>query len=150
MSGFRPGDVVDYTPERTWCREGVAIASQYGDRDAVLLDTYWATDRHRLTDAEIATATWRFNVNDFDQLPGRSKSEWEQYAPSDRQTITSQHGLEVRRFIRKGATKDHATQVENARDRLREARSALQSAQHAVERAVRDLATVESQGTVDA
>jgi hypothetical protein len=160
MSAFREGDVVSYAPgerfpgqrDTRWCREGTAIAGKH-DGGIQLADTFWlmGTEDHILTEAEIATAELLFNLDDYDEL-GRysreSPSQWKKYAPADRQQITSQHGLQHRWFIRKGAAEDHATQVENARERLREAEAKLQSAQWSVESAQRDLAEIESQVTV--
>lgn len=145
---FREGDVVSYTPapqfpgqrDTHWCREGLALVGATG----LLVDTYWASmsDAHVLTDAEIATAVLRFNVGDFDELDryrAGGRDQWMRYAPKDRELITSQHRLQARYFVRKGASEDLATQIANAEQELGDAQSKLQSAQWNVERAQREL-----------
>lgn len=140
MSEIRPGDVVRYStlsrPNR-WCREGMATTERGEDR-TVLVDTYWdgGSERHVLTPAEVSTAEVLFNLDDYEELPryqpASSRGRWAMYAPADRQVITSQHGLTVRYFVRKGAQPDPSTQVDNARVALDEAKAALSSAQSAV------------------
>ena len=157
MSADSPtaGDVVRYEPDggNRWCREGMAVAQLRGDGEGriVYIDTYWAgmSGSHILTAAEATTVERLFNVGDYDELPRGcrlgSADKWAKYAPADRQVVTSQHGLQRRWFVRKGASEDHATQVENARVRLAEAESKLRSAQWSVESAQRDLANIEAQ-----
>ena len=149
---WKVGDVVSYQPgpafkgqtDVRWCREGTAIAVARADRSVMLVDTYWGTmsDAHMLADAEIETAELLFNLDDYDELDryGRGSSyTWEKYAPTDRERVTSQHGLQVRWFVRKGASEDYGTKVQNARDRLADAESDLDSARWAVDQRQRAL-----------
>jgi hypothetical protein len=143
-TGFKPGDVVRYEAPRGWCREGTAIT---GD-DGRLVDTYWLNDNHVLTDEEIATAELVFSLGDFDELDRwrshESRAKWEQYSPADRETVTSQHGLQVRWFVRKGAQPDLATQIENARQAVADAYEKLRNAERDVDYARRKLARLEA------
>ncbi|SIE37803.1 Uncharacterised protein [Mycobacteroides abscessus subsp. abscessus] len=148
----RPGDVVRYTPSTNWCREGIAIAqdqlnTRNGIQRHVLLDTYWhlGTETHVLEDNEAATAEFMFNLADYDELERyshESPRKWEKYAPDDRQLITSQHGLQKRWFIRKGAKPDWATQIENARQVVTDRKRNLDFAQSDLRWANEDLARV--------
>ena len=140
---FKPGDVVRYEAPSGWCREGTAITRE----DGILVDTYWLNDNHVLTDEEIVTAELVFNLADYDELDRyqRNSAEiWKTYSPTDRETVTSQHGLQVRWFVRKGARPDLQTQIENARQALTDAESKLQSAEARVRGARRDLEQLES------
>lgn len=146
---FRPNDVVKYTPDPTrhdpnWCREGVAIAS---DPNMILTDTYWGsgTDAHILTPTETATAEVLFNLDDYDQLPRNAWDTWTQYAEADRGIVTSQHGLQRRLFIRKGAKPDWATMLENARDKVEAAEREVRHATSLLTYARRELADLEAQ-----
>ncbi|QMU22047.1 hypothetical protein [Gordonia rubripertincta] len=155
MSTYTPreGDVVRYRSERdnSWCREGMAIATKRSwDKDVVLIDTFWghsSPEDHILTRGEIATAELLFNLADYDEV-GRSRkappAEWERRAEADRQIITQQHRLQNRWFIRKGSTEDRDTIIGNARTRLTEAESELESARRRVEWAREDLARAEN------
>lgn len=148
---FKPGDVVRYeTPghRSTHCREGMAIAEARLD-GVVLFDTYWGTpgDRHLLTYEELGTAELVFNLADYDELDRyqhSSPARWKTYKPEDRETVTSQHGLQVRWFVRKDAEPDLATQIENAREVLADAESKLESAEWRVRGAKRDLEQLEA------
>jgi hypothetical protein len=113
----------------------------------ILVDTFWGSmsDAHVLTATEAATASLQFNVGDYDELQRRDGYQWKNYAPADRARITSQHGLQERLFIRKGATEDHATKVENAREKLAEAQRDLDSANRAVQWAMNDLARLRTE-----
>lgn len=146
MTLFAPGDVVRYRPSQHHCREGMAIAEERSGR-IMLFDTFWASsgDRHVLTHDEIATAELEFRISDYDELDQSHRSMsgvWKKYAPADRQTITSQHGLQHRYFIRKGAAEDWPTQIDNARQELEEREREADSAQRRVEWAREDLAKV--------
>lgn len=151
MTTYTPsaGDVVRYTPENTWCREGIAIAQDHVRPNGrlVLLDTYWgSTEPGMLTDAEADTAELMFNLADYDELyrysSYASRSQWETYAPADRQIITHQHGLQRRWFIRKGARPDWATQIDNARQKVADREAEADRARRAVEWANEDLTRV--------
>lgn len=142
----RPGDVVRYAPDPSrhdprWCREGMAIADERG----ILFDTYWGSggDNHRLNAVEVATAEVIFNVADYDELDRYARASrgiWETYHPDDRRVLTSQHGLQRRWFIRKGADPDMATQVASAEEKVLEAEEAVASAQRRAEWAREELA----------
>lgn len=146
MSDWKPGDVVAYKSERRdrWCREGLAIATQWRSGKVVLVDTFWATmsDAHVLTTAEEASAELRFNVADYDELPYRADDQWRSYAQEDRALITSQHGLQRRLFVRKGATEDLPTKIENARQALASAEEEQRRSEWRVEDRKRDLAAL--------
>lgn len=148
MSTYTPstGDVVRYTPRTTWCREGIAIAQDHARLNGrlVLLDTYWgSTEPGMLTDDEADTAELMFNLADYDELDRysihASRSQWETYAPADRQIITHQHGLQRRWFIRKGAQPDWATQIDNARRSVAEREDEADRARRAVDWATEEL-----------
>ena len=143
---WQVGDVVRYQPgpafkgqtDTRWCREGTAIAETRASRSVMFVDTYWGTmsDAHVLTDAEVETAELRFNLGDYDELDRYdhgSSYTWEKFAPADRERVTSQHGLQSRWFVRKGASEDYGTKVQNARDRLADAESELDSARWTVQ-----------------
>lgn len=150
MTTYTPsaGDVVRYTPESTWCREGIAIAQDYARPNGrlVLLDTYWGSAEPRpLTDAEADTAELMFKLADYDELDRyshESPSRWDKHAPADRQIITHQHGLQRRWFIRKGAQPDWATQIDNARRSVAEREDEADRARRAVEWATEELTRV--------
>ena len=151
ITAFREGDVVDYNSERRdrWCREGVAVATPHRDGTLMLVDTYWGgfgSDQHVLTATETATAQVRFNLNDYEEITASgARDRWLKYAPADRDIVTSQHRLQAKYFIRRGATEDLPTQILNAEERLEEARSQLESAQWRVEWAERDLQALKEQ-----
>jgi hypothetical protein len=134
-TAYLPGTVVRYTPDPTrfdprWCREGTAIADQHGR----LVDTYWASmaEAHIVTDAELPSVEALFHLDDYDEIARwqHDSERWLTYHPDDRQVITSQHGLQKRWFIRKGAQPDLGTKITNAEERIREAESKLRSAEH--------------------
>lgn len=140
MSNFIDGDVISYTPkDGHHCREGLAIVSQSPTVDESRAhDTFWAGfgDRHLLTADELATAELIFNVTNYLELDGNSRhineTKWNTFAVADRQVITSQHGLQKRWFIRKGAEPSWQQQIANARERLDEAICAADSAVRSV------------------
>lgn len=149
MSTYRPGTVVRYTPTRErhdprWCREGTAIANEQG----VLVDTYWCSggDSHVLRrDDELASVEVLFHIDDYDELDryGRgTPAVWETYHPDDRRRVTSQHGLQARYFVRKGATPDLETQIANAREAVREAEAEVEGAERRLERRRDELAAL--------
>lgn len=146
MTGPREGDVVSYIPDRRdrHCREGMAIV-----RDGQFVDTFWGSmsDAHVLTATEIATVGLIFNVGDYDELDQYDRSAhstWERYARVNRARITSQHGLQSRYFIRKGASEDLPTQIGNARAKVYEAKSEVERAARRLESAEQQLATLVS------
>lgn len=147
---FKPGDVLSYIPAHHHCREGTAFVTEAGRA----VDTFWQSDyvggtgyAHYLRDNELATATLRFNVNDYRALDIYSKSshvEWMTYNPDDRGRISSQHGLQDALFLRLGAQPDLGTQIENAREALATAESEMRTAEWRVERRRQDLAELEA------
>lgn len=145
---LRPGDVVRYTPSDRWCREGIAIVQDRVRPNGryQMLDTFWgSSDPAPLSDAEANTAEFMFKLTDFDELDrylNSSPVTWEKYAPADRQMITQQHGLQKRWFIRKGATPDWATQIENARQVVADRKRKLDSAQSCLNWANEDLVRI--------
>lgn len=152
MSTFRPNDVVRYRSAEHHCREGVAIAKDCGS-SFVLVDTFWQSGSHEdhvLTESEIATTELVFNMEDYDELDrymSSSEGLWNKYATSDRQVVTSQHGLQKRWFIRKGASPDWDTQIENARQVVADYERRLESVRSGLEWARRDLAEVSAAAT---
>lgn len=149
-TAFKPGDVVRYetlTMPSRHCREGQAIAEEWKGR-IVLLDTFWgSSDRHVLTDDEIDTAELVFNLKGYDELDRyshESPAKWKRFKPVDRETVTSQHGLQIRWFVRKGATPDLQTQIENACEEYLNAQSKLRSAEENVTRAWQTLQGLET------
>lgn len=145
---YRAGTVVRYTPDPSrhaprWCREGMAIADDQG----VLFDTYWQSggDAHRLMPVEVETAEFVFDVCDFDELDRHSRgsaAEWARYHPNDRQVITSQHGLQRRWFVRKGALPDLSTQIANAEDKVRATENEMRLTAQRLDWAREDLANL--------
>lgn len=147
-TAFKLGDVVQYDVEDPHCREGMAIAKQREDGRTYLADTYWSSENHILSEAEVASAELVFNLADYDELDQyrhESAAKWKTYAPADRERITSQHGLQVRWFIRKGASPDLQTQIENACEAYVEAQSKLRSAEADVRYAWQVLSELEAQ-----
>lgn len=147
-TNFRANDVVRYRSEREnrWCREGLALAHGRHDGTVVLVDTFWggagAGDNHVLTDTERGTAELIFNTGDYDELDRYDRGShfiWEKYAPEDRAIITSQHGLQFRWFIRKGASEHLPTQIANARAAVAEAERELSSARSTRDQRIREL-----------
>lgn len=131
---FRDGDVVEYTPDNheRHCREGMAVVVQISDT-RYLMDTFWgvSNDGHILKVSEVYTAELLFNVNDYDELERynrESQSIWNNYAPKDRQRITSQHGLQTRWFIKKGASEDWKTKLGNAASAVEDCQNEIEAA----------------------
>lgn len=149
MTAIREGDVLQYEPRageegatnRSWCREGIAVVEQGrgvgGASILVAYDTYWSSDRHRLTVKELETAELLFNVHDFEEVSAVHRSgvpaSWEDFASDDRRTISGQHGHTMRYFVRKGAEPNHATMLANAEAAVYVALEAIKAAerQHA-------------------
>lgn len=136
--------VYDYDRAQYHCREGVATE----DRPGVFLDTFWGGgERHVLTAVERQTMRERFDTDDFEELDG-SKFEqhgrWATYAPADRETIPSQHGLQVRYFVRLGASPDLPTQIETAKAKVTEAEHQVERAASSLQWARDELAALEA------
>lgn len=134
MSGkFRIGDVVRYTPERTWCREGWAVArGRLGPEEGAFVDTFWGggAEQHTLTPDEVATIEGvEFNLDDvvaFTERPGTP--EWLDYDPEDRFSYPAQHGLRQHLFIRAGAKPTSSARIDRLRAERDEARADFESA----------------------
>lgn len=141
---YQTGGVYHYTSDRKdrWCREEVAIV----DASGVLMDTYWrhGSDDHRLTDSELATAEFVFNLSDYDELSHHEACKWHDYNPADRQVVTSQHGLSRRYFIRKGSAPDLSIKIQNARDAVADAEQKVSDAESRLEWRRRELAELEA------
>jgi hypothetical protein len=138
-----PGDVLDYVPNRHHCREGIAIVLDSGRA----VDTFWSSERSVLTAGEMATSGLRFRLAEFREIS--FEQEWLTYAPTDRQVITAQHGLQQTYYVRIGAEPDLATQISNARERVQEAEREVSSAQFSLARRREDLAALESRPETD-
>ncbi|HEY0889339.1 MAG TPA: hypothetical protein VGE38_07000 [Nocardioides sp.] len=148
--GLRPSDVITYTSDRAargerdayWCLEGLAVV----DDEGRAFDTFWGsgTERHLLTETERATAKFVFNLAEFDELdrwrPDIEK--WMSYAPDDRGRVTSQHRLEQRLYVRKGAKPAREVMIENARAKVAEAEADAAHAQRMLLLAQEDLAAL--------
>lgn len=144
----QPGDVFDYLPLEHHCREGHAVAEERFGK-VVLLDTFWGisgSDRHLLTDAELATAELKFNLGDYMQVTMSTRhlneSTWSKHAREDRQLITSQHGLQRHYYLRHSAKPSWAQQIENAREELAAAEHNAESAARGVDYARSNLAYI--------
>lgn len=146
---MRAGDVLRYTPARSHCREGTA----YVCTDGRVVDTYWHgfecdNEAHVLSEGELTTAELVFNTNDLDMLDRYSRESrptWLTYHPRDRGCITSQHGLQELLFVRKGATPDLETRIDNAREKVERAERALRGAQSQCDSSRRVLAEIEGE-----
>lgn len=123
QSSWAPGDVLDYTPRDRWCYEGIAVVQENGRA----LDTYWCINANGLRPDELATARLRFRLADYREIG--SEDEWKTYAPADRQSISSQHGLQWTYYVRVGAEPDLETQIANARNAVERAESELRAAE---------------------
>jgi len=150
MTEFREGDVLDWEPESRWCKEGVAIVEKYYNGSLVAVDTFWGGgDRHILRGPEIATATVRCNLADYDEFDRAESAKgtnFGDYHPDDRMVVTRQHGLTQWRFTRKGAKPDHDTRVERFRAEVEKHEKEMESATWHLEWARKDLARVEAEG----
>lgn len=135
LTALREGDVVRYTPERTWCRDGLAIAVTRHNGRVVLCETYWASQGD---DSVVAPQSYEllFNLADYDEV---QRYDWDSYAPADRHALMTHHGHRTRFFVRKGATESHDQKVAVARQRVTEAEERLRSAQRGLECRRRDL-----------
>lgn len=138
-----PGNVLRYSPRVSHAREGMAIVEDSGRA----FDTYWsAGGRAQLSPEDLKTAEVIFNIGDYDQLDpyvGSSRPRWEQHHPDDRQRVTSQRGLQEVLYVRKGATPDRGTQIDNAREAIREAEENARSAESRLKWARDDLRALE-------
>lgn len=127
------GDVYTYTPEQHHCLEGLAVENERGK----LIDWFWGGDviGNQIVSPDVADLEKVANLNDYEPTPRNGRESNKDYAPEDRLTLTSQHGLQRTYYVRKGAIPDLATRIENARWDLAEAESDARVAQRRVERA---------------
>lgn len=125
------GDVFRYDREQFHCREGWAIAKSYRGH-MTLVDTFWGgmgQDSHHLTDKEIGTAEFAFRPSEYRELDRDRRETYDDFAPEDRAYIPSQHGLQVRQFVKLGAKPDFETKVRNAREAVEAAKGRVRSAE---------------------
>ena len=135
-----PGAYYTFDREQRHCVEGIAYADLVKSVGVVLRDTFWgpqgSTDfmvgHNRLSDAERASLRLLFNPNDGWREVSRSDVP-EDFDLADVRRVTSQHGLQEKVWIRDGAQPSLAIRIFNAQERLREARSAAESAIRTVE-----------------
>lgn len=139
---LRPGDVVRYEPKSTWCHDGYAIAELRRDGQLVLVDTYWSGGSDGAVVGPDVPYELLFNLADYEEKPAYV---WERYAPADRQYIPKHAGYRTVHLVRKGATPDLSTQIENARERVTEAEDKLRTAQNDLDWRRRELAELEAQ-----
>lgn len=141
--GVFAGDVVRYQPESTWCHDGYAVAEKRPDGSVVLVDTYWTyVGMSHGTVVSPAAFDFVCNLGDYDEKP---EHEWEKYAEADRVWIPRHACYRPLRLVRKGAQPDLATQIENARERVREAERKVESAQSGLAWRREELAALEAQ-----
>lgn len=143
-------NVYTYTPAQRHCREGWATKVEH----RVYLDTFWGCggNGHRLTDIEIESLVLQFNTDDYIELDENARGirdVWLTYNLDDRRSIPSQHGLQRRYFVRKGSAPDRLTMIENAVEKVREAKREAESAQRWVDLAEQDLARIAAAETGD-
>jgi hypothetical protein len=138
---LRPGDVVRYEPESRWCHDGYAIAQHHGNLagELVLVDTYWSGSGGLVRPESYEVL---FNLADYEEVP---VGKWETYASADREYIPVHSGYRTRHLVRKGATPDLSTQIENARERVSDAEQQVRSAQWSLDYARNELAALEAQ-----
>lgn len=150
---FKPGDVLRYLPDdRFHCAQGTAIVRP----DGAVVDTYWGEngyggESHWLTDKELASADFQFNVNDYEQIGTighcrpRNDATWLTYHPDDRGRIGSQGPHCAVLYVRKGSKPDLETRISNAQAEVEEAEWKLRSAESRLRFAREDLAKLEAQ-----
>jgi hypothetical protein len=124
------------------CREGIAT-----EEKGAMFDTFWgySGDRHRLTNTEISSAVLRFDTEDFEEVKSYVRGapqDWLDRASQDRETISSQHGLQLSYWIRKGSSPDYATKIKNTKAKLDEAYRELRSAENSIKWAIEELEKV--------
>ena len=139
--------VYDYDVDGSrYCREGVAT-----EENGAMFDTFWGSggDRHRLTATEKSSARLRFDTDDFEEVRTHVRGEpqeWLDRAAGDRETISSQHGLQRSYWIRKGSEPSYEMRLANAMEKLDDAERGLRSAQLSVEWAREEVERVRAEG----
>ena len=134
---LRAGDVIRYEPQNRWCHDGYAIAEARDGR-LILIDTYWISSGSVVSPSSYEVL---FNLGDYEE---KRAGEWETYAPTDRQYLPRHSGYQTVHLVRRGATPDLSTQIQNARERVAEAEEKVRSAQWGLDLARRDLAALEA------
>jgi hypothetical protein len=141
------GDVYTYTPKQHHCTEGLAIEDERGN----LFDWFWGNSRDSMLDKRVARDAEDLkliaNLADYELTPRDGRESNRDYAPEDRLTITSQHGLQRTYYVRKGSSPDLATKIANARSEVVKAEVDLSSAQFNVKWAKGKLAELEAEAT---
>ncbi len=100
MTDLRHNDIISYTPEHPFRRDGYAqVSTRYGTVDLTAKDTYSVSEAE-LTDEELATAVVLFNLDDVEE---RRHLNVEHYHPEDVFVLPTRKGIVVRVFLRKGA-----------------------------------------------
>lgn len=134
----KKGDVLTYdtslNPYANHAREGIAVVREE-DGKLIARDTFWnafwGMGGQLLTPEELESAEYRFNHGDYRIIDRRS--EWLSYDPKDRRVLTEQHRHRRVYLVREGARPSLSTQIDNARAKVAEARSELQSAEWRLE-----------------
>ena len=136
---FKPGGVYSYTPKKWHAREGTAIATD----DGYLRDTFWTSDRPKLTQSEADTAEHQFDMDEV--RPARPRENLDVYAPGSVRAITSQHGRILQHFVVKGAHPSRGVILKAAMDRVASAARTLEVAREELEFARREVERLEEQ-----
>ena len=130
---MKPGEFYRFTPDNHHCTEGIAAVEENG----TLNDTFWGSAYDNpLSETERATLELYFDSADFDEIKhSLAQQKFEKFHPDDRRRVTSQHGLQGRYFVRKGAKEDIATQIKNTEAWIEQATAELRSAERNKQRA---------------
>ncbi|MBN9214751.1 MAG: hypothetical protein J0J04_08045 [Microbacterium sp.] len=152
---IRPGDVVHYDPSQHHCREGVAVAINFGPANGVVLvDTYWLSsvdkitgenidwDAHRLTAAEADTAVHQFTLTGL--RPAASGEQTSVYEPEHVFVVPSQHGHVKKWFVHPDAARSNRVILERQRAAVAAAQQKVESAQFGLDCEIRELARLEA------
>lgn len=114
---FRAGDIIAYTPETLFRRDGYAEVKLSWDSDEPFgTDTFDRMDT-RLTDAELTTGRVLFNLEEYVEQPFIDEST---YAPADVFAIRTRKGMVWRKFVRRGARMLPESQIAARRAVVRE------------------------------
>lgn len=98
---FRRGDIIAYTPESLFRRDGCAeVRSEWRTDGVYGQDTFDQRDT-RLTDAELATGKVLFNLDEFEERQFLDEAD---YAADDVVALDTRKGMVKRTFLRRGAT----------------------------------------------
>ena len=130
-----PGAYYTFDRDEHHCVEGIVYADLVRSEGIVLRDTFWGprgsttfmVGHNHLSEAERASLRLLFNPDGGWREATRNDVP-EDFDPDDVRRVTSQHGLQKKVWIRDGAQPSLAIRIFNAQERLREARSAAESA----------------------